>query len=193
MNVLEPIHWASILMLVGCGLVVLEFFIPSGGILGFLSATAIVASIVLSFYHYGPIIGFVFVTTAIVLVPTALGLTVKYWPKTPMGRAFLGELPDEEDVAPEDARRELVGRFGVAKSKMLPAGAIEIDGRTIDAVSQGMAIEPGDRVVVMEVRGNRVMVRLAAPDERPDVGRPEDLLSQPIDELGIESLDDPLA
>ena len=113
--------------------------------------------------------------------------------RTPMGKAFLGELPDEAEVAPDDVRRELIGRIGVAKSQMLPSGAVKIDGRTFDAVSQGMAIDPGDRVVVLEVRGNRVVVRPAAPDETPTAARPDDILSKPIDELGIESLDDPLA
>ncbi|MBN1851815.1 MAG: hypothetical protein JW829_03795 [Pirellulales bacterium] len=192
MNALDPIHWAGILMLVGCGLVVLEFFIPSGGILGFLAATSIVASIVLAFYHYGPIAGFSFVVTALVVVPVVLGLTIKYWPMTPMGKAFLGELPDANDIVPEDERKDLVGRFGVAKCKMLPSGAIEIDGQTIDAVSQGHIIDPGQRVVVLEVRGNRVVVRPAAPDERPSGQHPGDILTQPIDELGIEPLNDSL-
>ena len=77
---------------------------------------------------------------------------------------------------------------------MLPSGAVEIDGQMVDAVSQGQAIEPGQNVVVMEVRANRVVVRPAKENERP--GRPTstaDLLSRPIEELGIESLEDPLA
>jgi membrane-bound serine protease (ClpP class) len=109
-----------------------------------------------------------------------------------MGKAFLGELPDEDQVAPEDPRRALIGRVGVARSKMLPSGAVEIDGRLVDAISQGMAIDPEQYVVVMEVRGNRVVVRPANDDEHPDRRRADDLLSRPIEELGIESLDDPL-
>jgi hypothetical protein len=49
-------------------------------------------------------------------------------------------------------------------------------------------------VVVTEVRANRVVVRMAKENERP--GRPtnpEDVLSRPIEELGIDSLEDPLA
>ena len=99
----------------------------------------------------------------------------------------------EEEVAPEDSRRTLVGRVGTARSKMLPSGAVLIDGQLFDAVSQGMAIDPGQHVVVMEVRGNRVVVRPANDDERPDEQHPEQLLSRPIEELGLESLDDPLA
>ena len=86
-----------------------------------------------------------------------------------------------------------MGRVGVARSKMLPSGAVEIDGQMIDAVTQGQAIEPGTYVVVAEVRANRVVVRPAGKDQRPSHQNPNDLLSRPIEELGIESLDDPLA
>jgi membrane-bound serine protease (ClpP class) len=87
----------------------------------------------------------------------------------------------------------LLGRVGVARSKMLPSGAVEIDGQMIDAVTRGQAIEPGTYVVVCEVRANRVVVRPAAKDQRPSQSNPEDVLSRPIEELGIDSLEDPLA
>jgi hypothetical protein len=77
---------------------------------------------------------------------------------------------------------------------MLPSGAVEIDGQMIDAMSQGQAIDPGQYVVVIEVRANRVVVRPAKGDERPGHSvSPGDMLNRSIEELGIESLDDPLA
>jgi hypothetical protein len=76
---------------------------------------------------------------------------------------------------------------------MLPSGAVEINGQMVDAVTQGQAIEPGTYVTVIEVRANRVVVRPAGKDQRPSHENPKDLLSRPIEELGIESLDDPLA
>jgi hypothetical protein len=50
---------------------------------------------------------------------------------------------------------------------------------------------------VVEVKGNRVMVRPAKPQEVQQAAKerrpPEDLLSRPIEEFGIESFeDDPL-
>jgi membrane-bound ClpP family serine protease len=192
MNALDPLVWATLLMILGCMLVVLEVFIPSAGILSLLAAAALIGSILIAF-RQGPATGFAFTATTIVAVPAVLVLAFKYFPKTAIGKAILGELPTEEEVRPEDARRSLIGRVGVARSKMLPSGAIEIDGQMIDAMSQGQVIEPGQYVVVVEVRANRVVVRPAEKDQRPRNQRPEDLLSRPIEELGIESLDDPLA
>jgi membrane-bound serine protease (ClpP class) len=112
---------------------------------------------------------------------------------TPIGKAFIGELPTEAEVAPEDARRVLLGRVGVARSKMLPSGAVEIDGQMVAAETQGQSIDPGQYVVVLEVRANRVIVRPAKEGERPSHTKPGDLLSRPIEELGLEAFEDPLA
>ena len=193
MPALDPLSWAILLMLIGCGLVVMEIFIPSGGVLGFLSIVAIVGSIIMAFKR-DTTMGLSFIVLTLIVVPAVIGLAFKYWPMTPMGRAFLGELPDEEDVKPDDPRRELVGRVGTATSKMLPSGAISIDGRLLDAVSQGAAIEAGQAVVVVEVRGNRVVVREADQEEARKRGDySDDVLSTPAEDLGLDSLEDPLA
>jgi membrane-bound serine protease (ClpP class) len=196
MDVIPDIAWAILLLLIGLSLVVLEVFIPSGGIIGILSAVAMIAALVMAFQESsttGPMVGFVFAAVTVFAVPTLIAVAFKFWPRTPMGKAFLGDLPTDADVLPEDPRRGLLGRVGAARTKMLPSGAVEVDGQMIDAVTQGQAIEPGTYVVVIEVRANRVVVRPAGKDQRPSHENPNDLLSRPIDELGIESLDDPLA
>lgn len=196
MDVIPDIAWAILLLLIGFALVVLEVLIPSGGIIGILSAVALIAALVMAFQESattGPMTGFVFAAVMVFAVPALIAMAFKLWPKTPMGKAFLGDLPKDEDVLPEDPRRGLLGRVGIARTKMLPSGAVEIDGQMIDAVTQGQAIEPGMYVVVAEVRANRVVVRPAGKDQRPSHENPSDLLSRPIDELGIESLEDPLA
>ena len=196
MSALDPLSWAVLLMLIGCGLVVMEIFIPSGGILGFLSGVCIIGSVVMAF-NRDTTTGIGFIVITLVAVPAAIGLAFKYWPHTPMGKAFLGELPDEDDVKPDDSRRELVGRVGTARSKMLPSGSVSIDGKLVDAVSQGPAIDVGQAVVVVEVRGNRVVVRPADAAEAHEAQQrgdyPRDVLSTPVEELGLDSLEDPLA
>ena len=192
MNLMDPIAWAIVLIVIGCALVVLEVFIPSGGLISFLATLALLGGLVMAFRHDAAT-GLGFLVLTVIAVPTVVGLAFKYWPRTPMGKAFLGELAHEGDMVPDDPRRELVGRVGIAKSKMLPSGAIQIDGKTIDAISQGMAIEPEQAVVVVEVKGNRVMVRLADEEETNRAAVvSDDLLSKSIDELGLESLEDPL-
>lgn len=193
MEFLDPITWAILLMLIGCGLIVMEIFIPSGGLLGFLATLAIVGSVVMAFRRDSTT-GLSFIVITLMVVPAVVAFAFKIWPSTPMGKAFLGEILSEEELLPEEPRRQLVGRVGIAKSMMLPAGAVWIDGHMIDAITRGTPVEKGEAVVVVEVQGNRVVVRPAQPEEvahtNVDV---QDLLDQPIDELGLDPIDDPLA
>jgi hypothetical protein len=104
------------------------------------------------------------------------------------------DVPTSEEVLPDTPQRQklrqLVGKFGVAKSLMMPSGAVLIDGATIDALSEGIPIEAGQRVKVIEVRGTRVLVRPVDENEAPQAS--DDVLSRPIESLGLDSLDDPL-
>ena len=128
MDALPDIAWAILLMLIGCVLVVMEVFIPSGGIISILAAVAFIGSIFIAFQPgptTGATTGLIFTAVTVFAVPTLVALAFKYWPRTPMGKAFLGELPTDEEVLPEDPRRALLGRVGVARTKMLPSGAVE--------------------------------------------------------------------
>jgi membrane-bound ClpP family serine protease len=190
---MDPLVWAALLLLVGLILLVGEVFVPSGGVLGVLSVLSLGAGIVMAFYHRGIEAGVVFLTITAVVVPIALTSAFRWWPHTPMGRRLLLDVPRGDEVLPDNpqrrALRQLVGRFGVAKNVMLPSGAIEVGGQSFDAISEGMPIEAGQRVRVIEVRGNRVVVRPA--DDAPS--DPDDMLSRPIESLGIDGLDEPLA
>ncbi|MEQ8209837.1 MAG: NfeD family protein [Lacipirellulaceae bacterium] len=190
MTLLDPLGWAVVFMLVGCGLIVLEVFIPSGGVISFFALVAFSASLVMAF-RKDVTTGLSFIAIALVAVPTVVGLAFKAWPHTPMGKAFLGELPDEQETKPHDPRRELVGKVGVAKTKMIPSGDVLVDNRLLDAVSQGRAIEPGEAVVVVEVSSNRVVVRRAEQHEAAGLATSEkDLLNKPIEEFGLEGIDE---
>lgn len=194
---ITPIFWAAMLLLVGLSLLMAEIFVPSGGLIGFLSFSSITAAIVMAFYQSGPIMGVSFLMIACVAVPFALAAAFRFLPHTPMGKRLLPDLPTSEEVMPDsDDRRRLrglVGRTGRAKSRMLPSGAVVIDGHTIDAMSEGQPIEPGQPVRVIEVRGTMVVVRPVNESATDEKSPPEDILSRPIDSLGLDSFEDPLA
>ena len=99
----------------------------------------------------------------------------------------------DEDVLPDDEVyrkwKSLIGRRGVAKTKLLPSGAVIIDGETFDAFSEGMAIEPGQPVRVIAVRTNRIVVRLEEGSP-VDFALGADLLSRPAAALGLGPMDD---
>ncbi len=158
--------WALLLLFAGCVFLVLEFFVPSSGTLGVLAALSFVAAIVLAFMA-GPVYGTGTFVAVLIIVPTACILAVKYWPETPIGRMILIQLPKSpEEVLPQTeaylGMQHLVGRHGITKSLMMPGGVVDIDHKSYDAVSDGMAIEPGTRVLVVAISTQRVVVR---PDD----------------------------
>jgi membrane-bound ClpP family serine protease len=167
---MDPWIWAILLLVLGTGLALLEVFFPSAGILGFLSAAALLGAVVMGFYQ-GPLAGTLILVAVLVGLPTIIALAFQYWPKTAMGRRVLLVGPKSEDVLPDDPDKELfkglIGRKGKAKSKLLLSGVITIDGRTVDAVSESMPVEVGQTVQVVQVRGRRVVVRPIVEDEPP--------------------------
>jgi membrane-bound serine protease (ClpP class) len=190
---------ALALLFLGLGLLVLEVFVPSGGILGVLSGMALLAAVVLAFLC-NVWIGIGVLGAVIVIGPMCLATALHFWPRTPFGKKILLTVPTSDEVLPDDPQRRrlkaLVGCVGQAKSKMLPSGAVVVEGHTVDAVSEGISIEPGQLVRVVEVRGNRVVVRpLEAEDAaaaRPQDYSPDDL-ARPFDSLGLDPFRDPLA
>lgn len=187
---MEPWLWAVLLFLLAMSLAALEVFFPSGGVLGFLCACSVVGSLVLAF-RSGPTAGLGILSATIVGFPLVVMLALKVWPHTRIGQRVMLAVPTAEEVLPDTPRqrafRELIGRTGKAKSPMLPSGAVLVDGRTIDAVSEGVAIEAGQPVRVVEVRGNRVVVRPVAG--AASAAEEDDPLARPIESLGIEPID----
>ncbi len=208
---MNALVWVFVLLVLGLSVMVLEVFLPSGGILGFLSLTAIVAAIATAFFEGGATAGMVVLTVAAVGVPAVLALAFRWFPETPLGRRVLPPPPDPTELVP-DARgrrrlKELVGRRGRAASEMLPWGIVEIDGGTVDAMSESGPIEPGAVVEAVGVQGRALVVAAvepraeALPAELPEALRPsrpekeaatdEPRLSRTLEEFEFDRLDPP--
>ncbi|MBX9790353.1 MAG: hypothetical protein K2Y37_15655 [Pirellulales bacterium] len=193
--------WTILLLALGLALVLLEVFVPSGGVLGILSALCVVAAIALAFFQ-GPYLGLAVMATTIVALPAVVALGLRLWPSTAIGRRILLTIPSGDELVPDDETlqrfRQLVGKRGVAQSLMLPSGAVLIEGRSYNASAPGLAIEPGTPVRVVEVHGARIVVRPIDVEEEeetpqpPAAAKPSDPLSQPIESLGLEGFDQPL-
>ena len=189
--------WAAVMLIIAVVFVVCEMFVPSAGVLAVLAASSLVGAVVCAFLE-SPTAGLVFVALTVVGIPVLLTLLFRWWPNTPIGRKMMLTLPDPDDVRPDNERlralQELVGRTGTATTDMLPSGAVEIDGKVVNAVSDGMAIDKGTTVRVAKVAGSRVVVCADdGTDVNEDAGGGESPLDRPIDSLGLDPYEDPLA
>ncbi len=185
---MNPIYWSLILMLLGLATICLELFVPSAGLLGILAAVLIISSIIVAFFNSVQA-GAIMILATCVMLPVFVIIALKVWPSTPIGRRVLIGRVKEEEVLPTGEHYEnlkkMVGRRGIAKTKMLPSGMVVIEGEKYDAVSEGLAIDPGDSIQVVAVRTNKIIVRKVDPSEDVTSSSLEDddILSRPIDDV----------
>jgi hypothetical protein len=114
-------------------------------------------------------------TTMMTISGAVIGATVaavvfrRYLPRTPGLNRMLLEPPSGAELEHITTREALVdfsnlmGQVGAATTPLMPAGKARFGGRLIDVIARGEAIDRGTQVIVVEVRGNRVLVQTAPP------------------------------
>ena len=168
--------WALLLFAVSVVLLVLELFVPSGGLISVLAGVSALGSI-LAFFRYDTTWGLVATGMYLVLGPIVIVYGLKWWINSPLGRRMILSNPTDLDpldpdspsaISSEHARqeraaqmRQLIGARGLTVTSLRPIGTVKIEGQRIDALAESGVIEPGTPVVVTEVYDNQVKVRRA--------------------------------
>jgi membrane-bound serine protease (ClpP class) len=176
-----------ILFLIGAGCLALEVFVVPGSIFfGLTGILLIFGSLILASQTWGNLepnedykrlsytmgtLGASIVSIVVVAMVTSRFLPhVRVFDKlvlSPPGAADMRRfgprlkpgLADDPTASFSDLPRSSVGQEGTAITVLRPAGKAKIHGRTIDVVSEGPFIPQESRVEVVEVSGNRVVVR----------------------------------
>ena len=197
--------WVVSLLVVGLAVMMLEVFVPSGGVLGFLSLLAIGAAVVMAFLEQGAACGMAVLAVAFAAVPAVLALAFRWFPDTPLGRRVLPPPPAPEDVVPAADRRrrlrERVGRHGRVVCELVPWGTVVVGDEQFEALSETGTVAVGGEVEVVGVEGAALVVR-AVPRPAPEpAGRPEAAaqsdppaaprLSQMLEDFEFDALDRP--
>lgn len=159
---------AIVLLVVGMGLALLEVLVPSGGILGLLSAAALVGSLVMAFTH-DTAGGFAVLAAVAILLPIVIVLGFKWLPKSPFGKLLILQTPEDTPeqlgvagICEEDFSL-LVGKSGVTDSVLRPSGFAMIENERYTVVADGDMLDEGVDIEVISVEGNSIVVE--AKDE----------------------------
>ena len=165
--------WGFILFAVASGLLVLEFLIPSGGLIAMLCGIAAVGSII-AFFLYDTTWGTVAIIAYLVLVPIVVTFFFKVFIHSPLAqRLVLGARQDPPGLTPEEAvavseqerqkkveeLKQLIGAEGVTVTALRPVGTVKIGGRRIDGMAESSIIEAGTPIIVTDVYDNQIKVR----------------------------------
>ena len=162
---MTPLIWGLSLIGLSMLLVLLEIFIPSGGVIAVLAALVAAAGLVGLFIH-DLTWGLSGALALLILTPIVVAFAIKVWTTSRVGRAMMGVPTDEEahrqreaERARRDARLALLGAEGVALNDLRPIGVIDIDGQRYDASSEIGLVRRGARVRVTHVTEFDMKVR----------------------------------
>jgi membrane-bound ClpP family serine protease len=155
--------WPIVCLVAGLVLLIVEVFIPSGGLIGLLAIGLLVIAVWRAFL-VSSTAGVRMLIALLGLLPATLALAVYLWPRTPMAkRAFLRP-PTAEELEPEHRGTRLdllVGQFGRAVTPLRPSGLVNFDGRRLDGLSEEGLIPAGALVRAVAARGGQLVVRAA--------------------------------
>jgi membrane-bound ClpP family serine protease len=172
--------WLEVLLFVtGVACILLELFVlPGTAIFGLGGGLLIIVSLVLASQTFivphneyqisqlqNSLLGLVGVGIGIV---AAAMLMHRYLPHAPFFSNVMLEPPsgaELEDLEHREAIVELdhlLGRYGHATTQLTPSGKARFGSELVDVIADGEVIGRGAEVVVVEVQGNRVVVRTAS-------------------------------
>ncbi|MHC5034492.1 MAG: NfeD family protein [Planctomycetota bacterium] len=148
---------AIIIVVFLCGLLAMfiELFIP-GAVIGMIGFLAVVGSII-----YAVVSGHI--TAAAVLTVCAIAFVPVFfmlW-KGVVGKLFAIKAEESGFRPSTTVTEDLVGVEGEALSTLRPSGIALLNDRRYDVVTRGEMLQKGTRLRVIEVSGNRVVVRRA--------------------------------
>lgn len=146
-----------ILLIAGMMLIGAEIFVP-GGILGIIGGAALVLAIIAGFAAFGLETGAYITLGIMVLLTVVITVWIKFFPRSRLGRQMTASSDLKTSKGTQNGLADLVGKEGVALSTLRPSGFATIDGRRVDVVTQGESLARGDKLVVVDVGSNRVVV-----------------------------------
>jgi membrane-bound serine protease (ClpP class) len=165
-----PVVFAFGMLAIGLGLLAAEMFIPSGGVISFLSVACIGVSIYgigMAWYREHPDWFWWYVGSVMGLIPATLGTALFLLARTKLGSRVLLEAPKLEEVTPylheQEERKQLIGKVGKSLTLMAPGGLVIVENKRLHAETEGQMLDPETPIKVIAVKANRVVVRPYEP------------------------------
>ena len=152
--------WVEVLLfLVGLILLAIELVIPGFGIFGIAGIACVLFSL---FLTLGGGIGALNIMAGGTIAATvAFLLLLRYLPTSKLWHRLTLKDAQKNDRGYTSSvdLSALADKEGIVLTFLRPAGTVEIEGNVYDVVSEGRFVEPGARIKVLSVNGNRIVVR----------------------------------
>jgi len=168
MSEMTGLYPAIILVIMAMALLIAEFFIPSGGLIGLTSLAMAVVGVFLAFKE-GEIYGYIFLVFTIAGGISGIILGGRLLAKSPLANRT--SLAREDGYSATRDRSRLVGQTGHAHTMLRPSGIAQIGKERVQVVAESGIIEAETPIKIVEVEGNRIVVRpeeAAGPDSEKE-------------------------
>ncbi len=133
--------------------VTVELFIP-GAIVGLCGAACIVTSIIIAYSRESNLLGHILLILGICFIPVFFISWYKVLSKT-----FSIKASEKGYSSAREKLDDLLSAEGIALSTLRPSGMANIKGNKIDVISEGEMILKDTRIKVIDVSGNRIIVK----------------------------------
>ena len=164
------IVYALGLLILAFFFLLLEVFVPSLGVLTLIAVAAFIGAFYFAF-GVGSSFGWSLVGVTAVGIPVLLITAFRVFPRTALGKHMILFRPErQKSPAPRETLAALAGKTGVTTSTLRPSGIARIDGQRLDVITRGEMIDSGVAIRVVEILGNRIVVRAVEdpPPPKPD-------------------------
>lgn len=149
--------WIPILIVAGVALIWFEIFVP-GMILASSGTLCLIASVVLGYKVLGVLGGTALLVFEVLGFYAGASRWVHWFPKTKMGRQMV--LHTTTGAPPKIENKDaLLQQTGEIVSACRPSGIAEFAKQRYDVMSEGGFLPAGQKVKVIAVEGNKIVVR----------------------------------
>ncbi len=142
-------------ILIGLLFLVVEILITPGIVLGIIGLGFISFGVYQTYQHYGSFVGNItlFAVGVITIGGVLLALKTGVWTRIASKDAI--ESKAKEDVS----EIAIVGDLGKALSALRPTGTALLNGRKVEVVTQGEAVESGAEIEVIRIERNKIYIK----------------------------------
>ncbi len=141
------------LYIIGLIAITIELFIP-GAIVGICGAGCVIASIIFAYLYISNLLGHILLGIGICFIPIFFITWYKLLTKT-----FAVRASEEGFSSSKNNQEHLISAEGVAITTLRPSGTVIINGNKVDVVSEGEMILKNTKIKVIDVKGNRIVVK----------------------------------
>ena len=153
----EPQLLYLVLLLIGLFLIGAEIYLP-GGVVGFLGVLALLGAAIIGGSKFSSPYDVLSVVLIVVLSGFCIYLWIRFFPRSTMGKKLTLDADGRQFKATADSQT-LLHQEGEALSPLRPAGLALLGGQRVDVVAESSWIPAGAHIRVIEVAGNRIVVR----------------------------------